>query len=356
LVQENFVIAQKERDLAIKANSNKLENQNQKINRERYEERIKQLGREVNELRNKLALLSKSSTTKTMTMEQTIKNLRINLSNSQSEKQKLTFKQEHENKVISKKQMELDNEITILRAKERTCRQIVDKQRKSLEFQTKVMQKQNQKIELLRLKIKQLVLNNRKVRIGQTGESMNFDSPSWKVAFVNNDTGGRERSNFSLSGSMEQSLGSTIPNLSSKEMTAVNDDNLLSNNDMDITVTPIKSFRYSMSDSIGGGGNSGYNSGINTNNNNNNNRRKLLSMSSTIEADEMMDSDKEEQDQQREIITMIATTPPVNIISKRLSNTPIMSSHKSFFTRLADKATHSLRIPKSPSKTRLQVD
>ena len=179
LMHENLQRAQKERDQAL--TKQKTSHSTTPVAppgiKAKYEDRIKILGKELNEMRAKLATANKALSTRSSASETTIKNLTKQLDLAKSERAKLTARLADETARLRTDSLSQDTEIKELRQRERRAQEAAVKLKKAYDFQRALLQKRIEQHQQARHKIKQLLLALRK---RQSTPLQVFDSPSWR--------------------------------------------------------------------------------------------------------------------------------------------------------------------------------
>ncbi len=187
LMHENLQRAQKERDQAlIKQRNNPLPPSSTPPGiKAKYEDRIRILGKEMNELRAKLASVNKALNTRSSAAETGIKNLTKQLEIVKNERTKLAAKLAEETARLRTDTLSQDTEIKELRQRERRAQETAVKLKKAYDFQRALLQKRIEQHQQARNKIKQLLLALRKRSNTNTNTNTNtpsllLDSPSWR--------------------------------------------------------------------------------------------------------------------------------------------------------------------------------
>lgn len=192
LMHENLQRSQKERDLALSkqrataSNSNNSNNNTAGGNpniippgiKAKYEDRIKLLGKELNELRAKLASANKALTTRSSASETAIKNLTKQLDLAKTERARLAARLADETARLRTDTFVQDSEIKELRQRERRAQEACVKLKKAYDFQKALLQRRIEQHHQSRQKIKQLLLALRKRQASLA--NVTFDSSSWR--------------------------------------------------------------------------------------------------------------------------------------------------------------------------------
>jgi len=186
-LQENLMATQKERDAALngsRANPS-LVNEISRMTRQKYEEKIKKLGKEVNELKEKLIELNRTTGAKTAANDCLIKNLRTSVQAIKSERNRLASKLDDETVKLRTDCQGHEQEIKELRQRERRSDEAARKWKKNFEFQKSLLQRKIDQYFQAKSKIKTLLNVLRKQRLSCSISSpslggLNLESPSWK--------------------------------------------------------------------------------------------------------------------------------------------------------------------------------
>jgi hypothetical protein len=182
LMHENLQRAQKERDQALLKNKTTLAPAAAPPPgiKAKYEDRIRILGKELNEMRSKLDSANKSLNTRASTSTAALKNLTKQLDVAKAERAKLSTRLVDETARLRQDALAQDSEIKEVRQRERRAHETAIKLKKAYDFQRALLQKRIEQHQQARHKIKQLLLALRKRQLPTAALLQTLDSPSWR--------------------------------------------------------------------------------------------------------------------------------------------------------------------------------
>lgn len=182
LVHENLIQAQKERDLAIKKASSGGNLMNSvpttSISNRRYEEKIKELGKELNIARASVAESQRALQNRTSTSESSLKSLRTQLESMRAERSKLLARLADETSRLKSDCFAHDSELVELRQREYRATESARKLKKAYDFQKALLQKRIEQNHQARNKIRHLLLALKKQRSGSSFDETDFQDMS----------------------------------------------------------------------------------------------------------------------------------------------------------------------------------
>jgi hypothetical protein len=183
LMHESLLLAQRERDLAFKSLQTPKTAPAQAASHpshlaKKYEERIKGLGRELNEMRAKLKESTRQAQQKTAVSETTVKNLKQALDVAKTEKNRLSAKLADETSRLRTDCFAHDSEIKDLRQREHRAMEASRKLKKAFDFQKVLLQKRVDQYMQAKQRIRLLLNTLRKRHISLDSPSLN--SPFWR--------------------------------------------------------------------------------------------------------------------------------------------------------------------------------
>ena len=185
-VQENFATMKKERDEAL-ANLPKKEDVN-RISRTRYEEKIKKLGREINDLKMQQKHSENSMKSMLSNRDATIRNLKSTINAAKRDKLKVASQTSEDLNQLKTDTITYSNEIKELRQKERKATELSLKLKKHLDAQKSMLRKRSEQYLYAKAKLRTLTSILKKKKIGflnsPSAKSLGIvlDSPNmWKI-------------------------------------------------------------------------------------------------------------------------------------------------------------------------------
>ncbi len=186
LLQKNLHVAQSERDQALNASTNLSNDARVGLNRatrQKYEDRIKKHGKEINELKDKIRSTQYNTNTRNSTHECLLRNLRSQLSSTKAENARLTAQVNEQLCKLREDTSSKDQELRELRTAERKAQDSARKWKKAHEFQKALLQRRIEQCLHARGKIRQLIGLLRKNRVNLSSPSAGIDpsSPGWKA-------------------------------------------------------------------------------------------------------------------------------------------------------------------------------
>lgn len=178
LIQQNIASVQKERDQALKAVTPR---EDSRTMRTKYEEKIKKMGRELNEARDRLAEINRDAGNKSAANETLVRNLRSAVQTAKTEKARLQGKVDE---LVSRLRVGSDGqdaELKELRAKERRSSEQARKYKKAYEFQKTLLQKRIEQYLATKSRVRMLLGALRKHRVPLSPSLGNLlESPSFR--------------------------------------------------------------------------------------------------------------------------------------------------------------------------------
>lgn len=194
-LHDTLTAVQKERDSALTTasminnhhhgNQHNISTSNQhqsmRMTRLKYEDRIKRMGKEINELKERLEQQSKESTNKWSTSEALLRSLRQTIQSLKTDKSKLQTQLQQESLAVKSRQTQQTSnnaaEMAELRTRERRAAETAKKWHKAYDFQKLLLQKRIEQCSLARIKIRALMQLMRRNRIKMDS---GFDTPGWR--------------------------------------------------------------------------------------------------------------------------------------------------------------------------------
>lgn len=182
LIQDGLTQAHRERDQALKSIPATRGIDGDEKTRTKYEEKIKRLGKELNELRERMSEVQRQSNSKTSANEMLVRNLRATLQVAQREKTRLAGKLNDETTRLRTDCFSHDAEIKDLRGRERKAMEQARKWKKAYDFQKAMLQKRIEQYLVAKGKIRVLLnaLRKRHVSLASPSLGINLESPGWR--------------------------------------------------------------------------------------------------------------------------------------------------------------------------------
>ncbi len=185
-LHDTLMSVQKERDSAInltlpQTDTSSSGSQSMRTLRVKYEDRIKRMGKEVNELKERLEQQSKDSTTKNSASETIVRSLRQTVQMLKMDKARLqsqlSEESSHSRARRSQQDKDSETEMADLRARELQAAKAAKKWHKAYDFQKALLQKRIEQCALARIKIRSLLQVLRRNRIKMDS---GCDTPGWR--------------------------------------------------------------------------------------------------------------------------------------------------------------------------------
>lgn len=186
LLQTNMKAVQAERDQAL-LRPVELDNESRaglnRLTRQKYEERIKKLGKEINELKDRLRQSLHTTSSKTNANDTLIRNLRSSLTNLKIENGRLQTQINDQLGKLKSHTSDQESALCDLRASTRRATESARKWKRAHEFQKALLQKRIEQCLHARAKIRQLVglLRRNRVNLGSPSVGIDWGSPGWKA-------------------------------------------------------------------------------------------------------------------------------------------------------------------------------
>lgn len=183
LLRENVSVVQRERDEALKAVSTPKEDS--RSIRIKYEDKIKRMGREINDLKSRLSDVNRESGSRSAANEQLVRNLRAAVQTAKAEKGRLQAKLDEVTVRLREDCDGQDGEMKELRLRERKATEQAKKYKKAYEFQKTLLQKRVEQYFQTKNRNRMLLIALRKHRV-PLSPSMGslLDSPSLRTTTV----------------------------------------------------------------------------------------------------------------------------------------------------------------------------
>lgn len=185
LLQENVAAVQKERDQALR-NTMGAPREDARTMRLKYEEKIKKMGREMNELKDRLAEVSRDNGSRSAANDVLVRNLRSALQAAKGEKTRMQSRLEELQQRLQQTAGGQEHEIKELRQKERRASEQARKYKKAYEFQKSLLQKRVEQYLQTKNRVRFLVNALRKHRVplspsvGNLSNWLESPSSSWR--------------------------------------------------------------------------------------------------------------------------------------------------------------------------------
>lgn len=185
LLQENLMTVQKERDQALHSSTGIPREDSQGM-RNKYEEKIKKMGRELNDLKDRNAELSRDTGSRSAANTVLIRNLRATLQTAKGEKTRMQSRLEELQQRLQQTTGGQETEMQELRQKERRATEQARKYKKAYEFQKSLLQKRVEQYLQTKNRVRFLVNALRKHRIplspsvGNVNNWLESPSTSWR--------------------------------------------------------------------------------------------------------------------------------------------------------------------------------
>lgn len=156
---------------------------NTRILRLKYEDRIKRMGKEIVDLKDKLDQQLRHASSRATTTDSQVRSLRQTVQELKSERARLLKQLSGEVSARQNWAAQLDTgtaaEMADLRSRERRAIEAAKKWHKAYDFQKALLEKRNDQCSTARLKIKNLLQVLRRNRIKLDGAS-GYDTPGWR--------------------------------------------------------------------------------------------------------------------------------------------------------------------------------
>lgn len=188
LLQGNLKSIQSERDQALTQLTNNGPTSGDRVGlnrltRQKYEERIKKLGKELNDLKEKLRTSLATSNKSSSASDTLIRNLRSTIGNLKIENGRLTGQVTEELGRLREAAASHEQSLRDLRQSERRAQEASRKWKKAHDFQRTLAQKRIEQCLQGRAKIRQLVqlLRKHRVNLGSPSTGIDWGSPGWRA-------------------------------------------------------------------------------------------------------------------------------------------------------------------------------
>jgi len=195
LLQNNMKSIQQERDQALTNNSTGLVSSEARVGlnrmtRQKYEERIKKMGKELNELKDRLRAALHTTSSKSSASDCLVRNLRAQLSTAKAENTRLQSQLSDQLGRLRTDASAQDQELADLRQSARRAQDSSTKWRRAHEFQKALLQKRIEQCLHARAKIRQLVqlLRRNRVNLASPSAGIDWASPGWKALQADHPT------------------------------------------------------------------------------------------------------------------------------------------------------------------------
>jgi hypothetical protein len=147
----------------------------------KYEERIKRMGKEINDLKDQLEHACKNTVSRSNNNESAIRSLRQTVQLLKTEKLRLLSQLEQESSTVQTLRTQQDTTesavLADLRSRERRAVETAKKWHKAYDFQKSLLQKRVEQCSLARLKIRSLLQTLRRHRVKIDS---GYDTPGWR--------------------------------------------------------------------------------------------------------------------------------------------------------------------------------
>lgn len=185
LLNHSLQSANRERDEAVgKIQAKPVEDTLGQATRQKYEEKIKKLGKEVNDSRKLASDLQSKSAVKTSTYERTIASLKNTVGALKTERLQLVQKFESLESQFKQGDVSHEGELREARLRERKASDSAKRWKRAYDFQKSLLARRSEQCILARGKVHTLltVLRKSKQQAGSTSPFMalNLNSPSWR--------------------------------------------------------------------------------------------------------------------------------------------------------------------------------
>jgi hypothetical protein len=188
LLQANLRAAQEQRDQAIqqcqsRPAAEKMSAFGVRAMREKYEERIKRLGKQANELKEAIRATSHAATSKATANDSVVRSLRSGLAAAKAENTRLQAQLAEGLARLKTTSSATDTELKDIRGRERKAVELSAKWKKAHDFQKALLRKRIEQVMQARAKIRQLValLRRHRVDIGSPSAGIDLQSPGWRL-------------------------------------------------------------------------------------------------------------------------------------------------------------------------------
>lgn len=185
LLHDNIAAVQKERDSVLSSRVGEVpqsgSSQSLRILRMKYDDRIKRMGKEINDLRSQLDSQNKTANSKSTNSDAVMRSLRQTVQTLKADKIRLQSQLMEESTAQRTKQSQQDTdtaaEVAELRAKERKAVEAAKRWHKAYDFQKSLLQKRIEQCAMARIKIRSLLQVLRRNRVKMDS---GCDTPGWR--------------------------------------------------------------------------------------------------------------------------------------------------------------------------------
>lgn len=188
LLQENLKAVQAERDQALqRATLPPVDGVERagltRAARQRYEDRIRALGKEMNELKDRLRTALHTTNSRTTASDCLVRNLRSSLSTAKAENSRLSAQLQDQLGRLRTDAAAQGQELADLRQAARRAQEAAEKWKRAHAFQKTLLQKRIEQCLHARAKIRQLVqlLRRHRVNLNSPSTGIDWGSPGWKA-------------------------------------------------------------------------------------------------------------------------------------------------------------------------------